>query len=331
MSELLWGAVGDLSRFAALLTMAELGLADHLADGPLEITELAERSGSDAPALRRVMRELAGMGLVRKAGPGTYELTEKGAPMRSDAPGHVRSSIRMLGEESFWYAIGSLPTTVREGGSAFVKRYGHLYDHLAANPAVSALFDDYMTARALPFTEGLTERYAFPATATMVDVAGGKGHILATVLRANPGMRGILFDLEHVTGHARRALEEEGLADRSEVVAGDFFTGVPSGGDIYLLASVLHNWDDDDALRILRNVRAAMKPDGRVLVLETVLPEDEEAHLGNDLDLRMLAIFNGGAERDRGEYAALFEQAGLALSEVMTLGAGASLIEARPR
>ncbi|KAB8197088.1 hydroxyneurosporene methyltransferase [Nonomuraea phyllanthi] len=328
--DLLWGAVGDLSRFAALLTMAELGLADHLASGPLSTDELAERAGAHAPALRRVLRELAAMDLLRPVAPDVHELTEKGGALRSDATDSVRASIRMLGEEGFWYALGMLPATVRDGGSAFAKRYGHLYDYLAKNPTSSRLFDDYMKRRAIPLTQGLVQRYTFPPTATMVDVAGGKGHILATVLHANPEMRGILVDLEHVTAHATATLAAEGLSDRAEVVAGDFFAGVPGGGDVYLLASVLHNWDDDDAVKILRNVREAMNPGGRVLVLEVVLPDDTVPHLGKDLDLRMLAIFNGGAERSRDEYAALFAQAGLALGEVVELGSGASLIEAVP-
>lgn len=329
--DLLWGAYGDISRFAALLTMAELGLADHLAKGPLTTAELAERAGAHAPSLRRVLRALAGLGLVTRAGDDAYDLTERGAALRSDAPGFLRSSIRMLGEEGFWYAMGTLPETVHTGRSAFVERHGHLYDYLARNPQSSELFDDYMTARAAAFTEGLVKRYAFPPTGTMVDVAGGKGHILATVLHANPQMRGILLDLEHVVDHARRTLADEGLTERTEVVAGDFFVSVPSGGDVYLLASVLHNWDDEDALKILRNVREAMNPGGRVLILEVVLPDTEEPHLGMDVDLRMLAIFNGGTERSRDEYAALLDRAGLAMGDVIELGAGASLIEALPR
>ncbi|NUR88049.1 MAG: hydroxyneurosporene methyltransferase [Nonomuraea sp.] len=328
--DLLWGAVADLSRFSALLTMAELGLADHLAHGPLSTSDLADRCSADAPRLRRVLRELAAMGVVRAAGRDVYDLTERGTALRSDVPDSVRSSIRMLGEEGFWYAMGNLPATVKNGDSAFTARYGHLYEYLAANPGAAKLFDDYMTARAIPFTEGLAKRYDFPATATMVDVAGGKGHILATVLHANPDMRGILFDLEHVADRARQTLAAEGLAGRSEVVTGDFFTAVPPGGDVYLLASVLHNWDDDDAVTILRNVRAAMNPGGRVLVLEVVLPDDEAAHLGKDIDMRMLAIFNGGTERSREEYAALLDRAGLRLAEVVELGSGANLIEARP-
>ncbi|MEV0381614.1 methyltransferase [Nonomuraea sp. NPDC050643] len=327
---LLWEAVSGISRFAALLTMAELGVADQLARGPLGTEELAARCGAHAPSLRRVLRELESMGVVRPAGPDGYDLTEEGSALRSDVPGSIRSSLRLLGEESFWYAMGKLPDTVREGSSAFIARYGDLYDHLARNPGVSRVFDDYMTTRADVFTRGLVTRYDFTGVETMVDVAGGKGSILATVLGANPGMRGILLDLGHVAAHAEEVLAEAGLADRCEVVAGSFFDSVPAGGDVYLLASVLHNWGHDDAVRILRNVRSAMKPGGRVLVLEVVLPDGAEPHLGKDLDLRMLAIFNGGSERGRAEYATLFAAADLELVEVMELGAGASLLQAEP-
>jgi SAM-dependent methyltransferase len=330
LDSLLWRSVSNLAQFAALLTMAELGVADHLAHGPLHTDELAGKCGAHAPALRRVLRELAAMGLVRSAGDSRYDLTDQGIVLRSDVPGSLRSSIRMLGEESFWYALGNLPQTVRTGSSALIAKYGNLYERLAADPGMSRLFDDYMTARAAEFTEGLTERYDFAQVGTLVDVAGGKGHILATVLRANPHMRGVLFDLDHVAGHAEEMLTAEGLADRCEVVAGDFFASVPAGGDAYLLASVLHNWDDADALRILRNVRKAMNPDGRVLVLEVALPDDDAPHLGKDLDMRMLATFNGGTERSRQEYATLFRQADLELTGIVELGAGAGLLQSRP-
>ncbi|WP_433519939.1 methyltransferase [Nonomuraea sp. CA-143628] len=310
--------------------MAELGVADHLADGPLDTEELAKRCGAHAPSLRRVLRELASMGVVRTAGAEDYELTDAGTALLSDVPGSIRSSIRALGEEGFWYAMGKLPDTVRQGSSAFVAKYGKLYEHLAKNPDAGRIFDDYMATRAITFTDGLVKRYDFAGIETMVDVAGGSGHIMATVLHANPGMRGILFDLDQVAARARDLLATEGLADRYEVVAGDFFASVPAGADAYLLASILHNWDDGDALRILRNVRRAMNPGGRVLVLEVALPDDEAPHLGKDLDLRMLAIFNGGLERSREEYATLFEQAGLEPAAVIELGAGASLLEARP-
>ncbi|MFI6319586.1 methyltransferase [Nonomuraea sp. NPDC050556] len=325
-----WDAICGISRFAALSTMAELGCADELADGPLGAEELAVRCGAHAPSLRRVMRELASMGIVRSVGADSFELTEHGRTMRSDVPDSVRSAVRMIAEGGFWYAMGNLPETVRQGRSAFVEKHGHLYEYLAANPDSSRTFDDYMTARATPFASAVAERYDFSQVATMVDVAGGKGHILAEVLRAHPGTRGVLFDMEHVVGGAVEYFAAQGLAERCEVVAGDFFGEIPQNADAYLLASILHNWDDNDSVRILRNIREAISEDGRLLILEMVLPDEDVPHIGKDVDMRMLAIFDGGAERTRAEYAALLEKAGFTLNQVIPLTAGASLVEALP-
>ncbi|MEU7898513.1 methyltransferase [Nonomuraea sp. NPDC049152] len=310
--------------------MAELGCADHLAEGPLNAEELALRCGAHAPSLRRVLRELAGMGIVRSVEPDRYELTEEGASLRSDAPDSTLPAVRMIVEEGFWYALGNLPATVRQGRSAFVERYGPLYERLGRHPEIGAIFDDYMTSRAMPFAQQVAERYDFSQVDTLVDVAGGKGHILASVLHAYPETRGVLVDLEHVVPGATEALTSHGLMDRCEVLAGDFFVNVPAGADAYLLASILHNWDDHDAERILRRVREAIREDGRVLILEMVLPDEDEPHVGKDMDMRMLALFDGGTERTRQEYAVLLEKTGFRLTEVFDLSAGASLVEAVP-
>ncbi|WP_230984827.1 acetylserotonin O-methyltransferase [Microbispora oryzae] len=327
MSEVINQAISGISRFAAIHTMAELGCADHLAEGPLGVDELALRCGAQPVALGRVLRQLAALGLVRTVDPGVYALTEDGAALRSDVPGSLRSSIRMVGEESFWYALGNLPSTVRRGRPAMVERFGPVYQYLAANPETGRLFDDYMTSRSAPFIEAATA-YDFSGVRTLVDVGGGKGHNLAAIMTVNPELRGILFDQEHVTPGARTALAE--LGDRCDVVSGDFFAQVPAGGDAYLLASVIHNWDDDDAVRILTNVRTALAPGGRVLLLELVIPEDDEPHFAKDIDMRMLALLAGGTERTAAEYAALLEKAGLRMTGVVTVPGGASVIEARP-
>ncbi|MEU4548161.1 methyltransferase [Nonomuraea dietziae] len=326
----IWESISGISRFAALATMAELGCADHLADGPLNAEELAIRCGAHAPSLRRVLRELAGMGIVRSVEQDRYELTADGSSLRSDAPDSTLSAVRMIAEESFWYALGNLPTTVRQGRSAFVERYGPLYQRLGQHPEVGQIFDTYMTSRAMPFAEQVAERYDFSRVDTLVDVAGGKGHILAAVLHANPRMRGVLVDLDHVVPGATAALTAHGLMERCEVLAGDFFAQVPAGFDAYLLASILHNWDDQDAERILRRVREAIREDGRLLILEMVLPDEDEPHVGKDMDMRMLALFDGGTERTRQEYSVLLEKTGFRLTEVVDLSAGASLVEAVP-
>lgn len=326
----IWEAIYGVSRFAALAALAELGCADHLAEEPLTAEELARRCDAHAPALRRVLREAAAMGLVRRVDEERYALTAAGRPLCSGVPGSVRSAVRTVAAEGFWYAMGALPQTVRQGESALVRRYGPIYSYLADNPQVAALFDDYMAVRAEPFAAGLAERYDFTGVRRLVDVGGGKGQLLAAVLRAHPHLRGVLFDLERVVPAARAALAQAGLADRCEFLTGDFFTAVPEG-DAHLLANVVHNWDDDDAVRILGNVRAAMPEDGRVLILEIILSDDDTPHVGKDADMRMLALTGAGMERTESEYGRLLEKSGLVLTRVIDLPGWAGLLEARRR
>ncbi|GII80552.1 hydroxyneurosporene-O-methyltransferase [Sphaerisporangium rufum] len=325
---LVWDAIRGGARLAAIRTMVELECAEHLRDGPLAVAELAERCGAHAPSLARVLRTLASMGLLESAGADRYALTPEGATLDREAPLSMRSAVTVTTDECMMYALSSLTETVRTGRSAFVERYGVLYEHLSRNPEFGQEFNDYMTNRAVPMARGVAERYDFTGVETLVDVGGGRGHILAAALRANPHLRGVLYDLAHVVPDAREAFTSWGLADRCEFVAGDFFASAPRGADAYLLGSVIHNWDDTDALRILTNVRAAMREDGRVLLVEIVLPDDDSPHFGKDLDLRMLGIFGQGRERSRGEYAVLLEKAGLGIRQVVGLPFNASLIEA---
>ncbi|WP_067488140.1 methyltransferase [Actinomadura hibisca] len=327
----IWEVIGGLSRFAALAALTELGGPEHLRDAALTPAELAERCGADADALARVLRELAGTGVVASAPGGRYTLTPAGETLCADAPDSMRAAVLMNAGPELRYALDNLPRTVREGRSAFVAEHGTLYEHLSDRPERARLFDDYMTSRAVPHRQAVADRYDFSGVTTLVDVGGGKGHFLSTVLAAHPHLRGVLFDLDHVAAAARDHLKTAGLVDRTEVVGGDFFTGeLPAGADAYLLGSVLHNWSDDDAVRILSSVRAAMAPSGRVLVLEYALPDDDRPHVGLDGDIRMLALFGDGAERTRAQYGALLERADLRLDRVIDLPGGVALLEARP-
>lgn len=325
-----WDAIGGVSRFAALATMAELGCADHLRDGALTVDELALRCGANAPALGRVLRQLASMGMVATASPGTYELTEAGATLGDDTPGSLRSAVRMIAEDGFWYGMGKVPQTVRTGTSGFTERHGPFYGYLKANPEAGALFDDYMVVRAQPFAEAVASRYDFSGVRTLVDVAGGKGHILAAVLKEHSTVDGVLFDQEHVVSGAREFFTEAGLEDRCKFVDGDFFVSVPAGADAYMLSSVLHNWSDEDSTRILRNIREVISDDGRVLIVEFVVPDDSRPHISKDVDMRMLALFGEGMERSTSEYAELLGKAGFRLSRQIELTGGSSMVEALP-
>jgi cyclopropane fatty-acyl-phospholipid synthase-like methyltransferase len=183
--------------------------------------------------------------------------------------------------------------------------------------------------RTLPISQGVAERYDLSGVKTLVDVGAGRGHTLAAVLRANPELRGVLFDRPPVVAHAKESFEEWGLSDRTDFIAGDFFQSVPAGHDAYLLGSVIHNWDDADAERILRNVREAMDDSGRVLLTELIIPEDDSPHIGKELDMRMLGLFGQGRERTRSEYSTLLEKAGLQLTGTIDLPEYGNLIEAK--
>jgi hypothetical protein len=329
-AETVWGAIRGVWRFAALHAMTELGCAEQLRDGALSVPELAERCGAHAPSLARVLRTVATMGLIKTVAPGTYALTEIGAAL-CDPGSPLRLAIPFCAEEACWYGLGALPQTVRTGRSAFVERHGTLYEYLAGNPRTGRLFDDFMVARSRPLAAGLAARHDFSDVKTVVDVGGGNGAFLAAILRAYPHLQGVLLDLDHVLGGARELLTAAGVADRCELVAGDYFVEVPRAADVYLLANVVHNWDDEDALRVLRIVRAALPDDGRVLLVDAVLPDDDEPHFGKDLDIRILSLFGGGKERTRSEYLALLTDAGLAGERVTELAMGLSMVEAAPR
>jgi cyclopropane fatty-acyl-phospholipid synthase-like methyltransferase len=217
---------------------------------------------------------------------------------------------------------------VRTGRSAFAERYGSFYEYLDREPALRTLFDEYMIARTRPYLGTIAASYDFSRFHTLVDVGGGRGHLLAAVLAGHPRLKGVLLDLDHVVPDAARALGERGVADRCRLVAGDFFDGVPPGADAYLLASVLHNWSDEESVRILRNVRSAMSPGGTLFVLEMVLPDDDSPHPGKDMDIRMLAVFDGGMERTRQEYTTLLRAAGFRLAEVIPLPGSFALVVA---
>ncbi|MDH2430082.1 methyltransferase [Sphaerisporangium sp. TRM90804] len=329
-ASVIWDVLRGSWRTAAMRSMVELDCAEHLADGPLSVAELAARCDAHAPSLSRLMRTLASVGLVETVGEDSYALTEAGAMLRADAPLSLRSGVLFNTDPLLAPALAQLTKTVRTGRSAWVEDNGHLYDYMPHHPELAQLFNNYMTNRAVPMAEGVASRYDFGSMREVVDVGGGRGHILAAVLRANPELRGVLLELPHVLADAREAFASWGLSDRCEFVEGDFFASVPEGADAYLLGSVVHNWDEASALTILSVVRAAVPREGRVLLVEMVLPDDDRPHFGKDLDMRMLSLFGQGRERSRSEYTVLLEKAGLTVTGVTPLPFNASLVEARP-
>jgi SAM-dependent methyltransferase len=313
-------------RFAALRALVAVGAPEQLRDGPLTVAELADRCRAHAPTLSRLLRTIAATGLLRSAGLDKYELTGAGQALLA---GRALTSVRFCVDPEVWGALGELTVTVRTGQAPFTLRHGSLYDYLSTKPDVSAVFDELMDTNHGPLAERLAKAATFGETGTVVDVGGGRGTFLASILRAHPGLRGVLLDLERTVPAARDYLAASGVGERCEVVAGDFFTAVPAGADVYLVAHIIHNWDDEQAAVILRAIRAVIPGHGRLLLVEAPLPDDDRPHFGKDLDIRLLTMHEG-KERSLEEYSALLTAAGFRPGPVAELGRGECVITASP-
>lgn len=305
----------------AMYVVAKLGIPDLLADGPRAGDELAQVTETNEAALYRVLRFLSGVGLFDEVSPRRFGLTQLGAGLRANVPGSIRSTTLMLLEEFKWRPWGYLLDSVRTGEVAFRHVHGMgLFDYLHEHPDASAIFDEAMTSNTAWSGNAISQAYDFSGVRRLVDVGGGRGLLLTTVLQAFPTMHGVLFDRPEVVEGAGPVLENAGVADRSEVVGGDFFEAVPPDGDAYVLRQIIHDWDDDQARAILVNCRRVMRPSGKVLVVERGIdPEYRHALPVLHLDLEMLVNL-GGIQRTDAEYRALFAVAGLRLSRVVPLG-----------
>jgi hypothetical protein len=312
----------------ALSAAAELGLADLLAGGPRAAADLAADAAADADAVRRLLRALASVGVFAEDGGGRFALTPTADLLRAGVPGSQRDAARMRGGWQY-RAWGELLACVRSGRPAFERLFGApVFHYLAARPAEAAVFDGAMVGVHGRETDAMLAAYDFAGVGTLADVGGGNGSLLTAVLRRYPGMRGVLFDLPGVAARAAEEVRRAGLADRCRAVGGSFLDAVPEGADAYLLRHVLHDWDDGRAAAVLRNVRAALPPGGRVLVVETVIPPGNGPSFGKLLDLNMLVLF-GGRERTEAEFRRLFAAAGLEVTGVVPTAAGVDVVEGR--
>jgi SAM-dependent methyltransferase len=309
----------------AIFVAAEIGIADFLAAGPLTAGELARETGTHGASLYRLLRALASIDLFREDEEGRFSLTPLGKLLENDAPASKRSLARMAGAE-FYRSWGGLLSSVETGGAAFDKVFGQsFFRYMNVNPDRWRIYDSAMTGVHDSETIPVLDAYDFGSFRTVVDVGGGNGLALAAVLRRHPEIRGVLFDLPAVADRAKEVVAGCGVSDRLRVVGGDFFDSVPASGDAYLLRHVLHDWEDGEAVAILMNCREAMRPGGRVLVVETVIPSGNEPCFGKWLDLMMLVV--GGRERTREQYAGLFSAAGLRLTRVVPTAHEVSVIE----
>lgn len=311
---------------------AELRLADALGDGPRSSAELAEETGTHAPSLYRLLRGLTGLGVVDQKDRDLFALTEEGRRLRSGDPESIRALILLFCGPDVWRSWGDMVETVRTGEYAWERATGRTpFEFFEANEELSATFNEAMAEHTRSVAPGIVRAHDFGRYGTVADLGGGDGTLLAAILRAEPGVRGVLVDLPSGLRAAPRTLRD--LADRAEIVPGDFFAFVPAGADAYVLKSVIHDWDDEKAAAILRNCRAAMGPGARVLLLEQVMPElvaPEAARIVRN-DLNML-VATGGRERTEAEFRDLLEGAGF--TDVSLTGplepAAYHVIEARP-
>jgi hypothetical protein len=309
-----------------LAALAELGVADELAEKPLPVEELAERVGARSRPLYRLLRAAASVGVFRENGDGLFELTETADLLRSDAPGSLRSAAMMFGLAPFWTPYAQVAQTVRTGEPAFDRSYGKsIYQYLRENPAEAQIFGAAAAGFHGQALAPIIASHDFSGYDVVVDVGGGSGGLLAELLKAYPSLHGVLLEQEDVLAEARAVFEAGGSADRVELVAGDFFTEVPPG-DAYLIKSCLHNFDDERAIEVLRVLRAGGAP---LLLVETMIPAGNAPHYSKFDDIEMMVIA-GGNDRTEVEWAALVAEAGFRPGRVVSCDDRFSLLEAFP-
>lgn len=323
--ELAQGAMVSQAIYAA----AELRVAEALADGPLPVARLAEKTETDAESLRRLLRLLATYGIFSERKDGRFELTPMARALLPDAPMSMNGIALLMGHPTHWEDWAHFAEAVRTGEPSLPKLRGMgAFEYLEANPEYGGVFIRGMGSMSATETEPLLAAYDFSRFRTVVDFCGGRGDFLAGVLRKSPKTRGVLSDPRVGENGAAAFLEQEGVADRCTIADGGLFDPVPEGGDAYVLKHIVHDWPEPQAVEILTNVRKAMNPGGRVLIMEMVLPDKRNApHAGKLVDLWLMLLV-GGRERTEALYGELLAQAGLKVERVVRTPAAISVVEA---
>lgn len=311
----------------ALFVAAKLGIADLLAQGQKSAAELAAATETHERSLYRVLRSLAGAGIFQETSPKVFANTLISEALRTDAPNSMRNGVIFMGETWHYNVWGNMMHSVKTGKSAWGKTHGaEVFDWFANKPEEAEIFNNAMTDMSVATAQRVVESYDFSGIETLADIAGGHGYLLARILKANPKLKGILFDVAPVIAGSAAMLEKEGVSSRVETFAGDFFKEVPSA-DGYIMKHIIHDWDDECCVGILKNIHNAMKETGKVLIVETIVPEGNEPHYSKLLDLEMLTS-PGGVERTAEEYRELLAQSGFRLTKIVSTKSPFSIIEA---
>ena len=322
----------------AIHVAAALGIADLIADEPKSAEQLAKATGVQAASLRRIMRTLAGFGVFteerEKDGADRFALTPIGEFLKAGVQGSLRPAALFFGGEDGAKAEGLLLHCVKTGETAYEKLFGKsdaLFERFQKDPVAAELFNATMTGFSTLHMTGVLDAYDFSTINKLVDVGGGHGKNIAEILKCYPKMRGVLFDTPHAFEGGKKTIAQAGLSERCDVVSGDFFKAVPKGADGYLLSRVIHDWDDETSIAILKVVRNAIAPDGRLLLLETMLRPGQHSLYPLLSDLNMM-LRTGGCERTEEEYRAIYRAAGFELTRtVETISpTGATIVEGKP-
>jgi hypothetical protein len=297
---------------------AKLGIADLLKDGPRTSEDLAQVTGTHAPSLYRVLRLLTAVDLLTEGETHSFALTPLGAYLQTGVPGSMHDTVLLYGDKPFWQAWGDLLHRVETGEPSFHYVFGlSLFDYNQLHPEHATLFNNMMTEWTASVAPTVAAAYDFSAIQTLVDVGGGHGQMLASILQVHPTLHGVLFDLPYVVAGASPLLETAGVASRCEAIGGDAFTAVPAGYDTYLLSRVIHDWNEERAIALLTRCHQAMPPWGKVLLVERVILTDSTPQvLVMESDVQML-VMAGGKERTDAEYRALLNAAGFELTRLI--------------
>jgi len=307
----------------------KLRIPDLLAAAPRPVSDLARERGVNEDALYRVMRTLVSLGVFEEKAPRTFANTLTSTILRTETPGSMYDMALWMSDPFHFQVYANALHSLRTGQPAVEQTVGvPVFEYFPKHPEESEIFNNAMTMFSAMVIPAVLEVFDFSGIGTLVDVAGGHGRLLTSILQKYPSMRGVLFDLEHVLAGARAAIDSLGLSDRCRAVSGDFFKAVPSGGDAYIMKHIIHDWDDERAATILKNIRSAMNPGGRLILLESVVAPGNQPDFAKLIDLEML-LMPGGRERTEQEFRELFARAGFELTRITPTKSPLSVIEGR--
>jgi hypothetical protein len=326
------GRVHGIVHTQLIYVAAKLGLADLLNGGTMSVEKLAKATQTIESRLYRIMRALASIGIFAESQPGYFKLTPLAELLRTDSPDSMRDFAIMMGSPWHAGAWANILHSVTQEESSFRGLYQtELFEYLQENPQAAAEFNQAMTFTSQKQAGAVSQAYDFSGAGTVVDVGGGHGFLLSSLLKVYDGMSGILFDLPSVASEARKFLGMAGLGKRCQVIEGSFFSGVPKGGDLYILKYIIHDWDGEDALKILNNCRKAMNPSNKLLVIDAVVPLKKPSFGKTWADIEMMVLLPNGRERTEAEFCDLFQRSGFELCNIIPMRSELSILEAIPK